>query len=147
LRGLETLPPPDGATDFRRVAETLVRLDQTPGPVVIISDFCDCQSFLAGLDFLRVAGRSPRVIHLVDPAEDDTLSPGDIELADAEGNAVWEVTLTESQLRRYRNLATEDRERPRRHCQKYHLPYVRVGIAIPDRCTLGDIIALRTSIP
>ncbi len=145
LNGLETLPCPQGETDFHRVAQALVRLDQTAGPVVVISDLCEPQTFEAGLDVLRVAGRSPRVVHLVDPAEDDAISPGDIELVDAESGDSWQVTLTESQLRRYLELAADDRERPRRHCEKYQIPYVRTGIAIPDARTLGNIIAMRTA--
>ena len=147
VNGLETLPAPHGETSFHSTAQTLVRLDQTAGPVVIISDFCEPQSFQSGLDALRIAGRSPRVIHLVDPAEDAALSPGDIELRDAEGCAAWQVTLTGSQLRRYRELAAEDRERPRRHCEKYRIPYVRTGTKIPKGRALGDIIAMRTAMP
>ncbi len=147
LRELESLRSAAGATNFRHVAEMFIRMDQTPGPVVVISDFCESESFLTGLNLLRLADRSPRVIHLVDPAEDDALTPGDIELVDAEGDSAWEVTLTESQLRHYRKLAEEDRQRPERHCQKYHVPYVRVGITIPDRRALGDILAMRNSSP
>jgi uncharacterized protein (DUF58 family) len=145
LNGLETLPCPQDETDFHRVAQALVRLDQTAGPVVVISDLCEPQKFEAGLNVLRVASRSPRVVHLVDPAEDDAISPGDIELVDAESGDRWQVTLTESQLRRYLELAADDRERPRRHCEKYQIPYVRTGIAIPDTRTLGNIIAMRTA--
>ena len=147
LKGLESLPAPHGETDFHGTAQTLARLDQTAGSVVIISDFCEPQTFQSGLDILRIAGRSPRVIHLVDPAEDAGLSPGDIELRDAEGRGAWQVTLTGSQLRRYRKLAAEDRERPRRHCEKYRIPYVRTGITIPDGRMLGHIIAVRTATP
>lgn len=145
LRELESLPPADGATDFHSVAKAFVRLDQTAGPVVIVSDLCEPESFRAGLQVLRLARRSPRVIHLVDVAEDDALTPGDIELADAETGAVWQVTLTEAQLRRYRKLAAEDRQRPRRDCGKVCVPYVRAGIAMPDRLILRDIIAMRNS--
>ncbi len=147
LRELEELPPPAGATDFHAAAESFVRLDQTAGPVVIISDLCEPQTFQAGLDLLRVAGRSVRVIHLVDPAEDDALTPGDIELEDVEGGGAWQVTLTESQLRHYRSLVAKDRERPRRYCEKYHMPYVRTGITSPDRRALRDILAMRTAPP
>jgi len=147
LRELEALPPPDGATDFHAVAESLVRLDQTAGPLVIVSDFCEAQSFQSGLGLLRFAGRSTRVVHLVDTAEDDAVTPGVIELVDAEGGGAWQVTLTESQLRRYRKLVAEDLERPRRYCEKYHVPYVRVGITTPDRRTLRDILAMRTAPP
>ncbi|NLS95461.1 MAG: DUF58 domain-containing protein [Planctomycetaceae bacterium] len=147
LRQLDALPAPEGATDFRRVAETLIRVDQSAGPVVIVSDLCDAESFQRGLEILQFAGRSARVIHLIDPAEDESLSPGDILLTDAEGGQEWEVTLTASQLRRYRKLAAEDKERARRHCSARHLPYVRVETMAPDRRLLGNIIAMRTALP
>lgn len=145
LSELETLRCPQGETDFHQVARAVVRLDQTAGPVVVISDLCGSDTFETGLDILRVAGRSPRVIHLVDPAEDTAISPGDIEIVDAESGETWQVTLTESQLRRYREMVAHDRERPRRHCEKYQIPYVRTGIAIPDARALGNIIAMRTA--
>ncbi len=147
LRALQDLPPPAGNTDFHAVAGSFVRLDQTAGPVVIVSDLCEPQAFQAGLDLLRLAGRSIRVVHLVDPTEDDAVTPGDIVLADAESGAAWQVTLTETQLRRYRKLAAEDRQRPRRYCHKYHIPYVRAGITTPGRRELRDIIAMRTAPP
>lgn len=144
LNGLETLPSPQGETDFHGVAEGLVRLDLGAGPVVVISDLCEPRTFEAGLDVLRVAGRSPRVIHLVDPEEDAAISPGDVEIVDSESGETWQLTLTESQLRRYHELAARDRERPRQHCEKYQIPYVRTGIAIPDARALSNIIAMRT---
>ncbi len=147
VRQLDALPDANGATDFRRVAETLIRVDPSAGPVVVVSDLCDAESFLKGLDVLRLAGRSPRVIHLVDPEEDEDLSRGDIVLTDAEGGGEWEVTLTESQLRRYRELAAEDQERARRHCGRHRVPYVRVETMAPDRRVLGNIIAMRTFLP
>jgi uncharacterized protein (DUF58 family) len=146
LRELEDLQPAQGVTDFRRVAEDFVRTDQTAGLVVIISDICEAQSFQPGLDLLRLAGLSPRVVHLVDPQEDDSVTAGDIELVDPESSRAWQVTLTESQLRKYRKLAAQDREKPQRYCERFQMPYVRVGTA-PDRRVLRDIIATRTPAP
>ena len=45
LRQLETLPRPEGPTDFRLVAEAFVRIDATSGPTVIVSDLCDPKPF------------------------------------------------------------------------------------------------------
>ena len=146
LNGLEALPSPQGETDFHQVARTVVRLDATAGPVVVISDLCESDTFEAGLDVLRVAGRSPRVIHLVDSEEDAAISPGDIEIVDAESGEAWQLTLTESQLQHYCELAARDLERPRQHCEKYRIPYVRTGIAIPDARTLSNIIAVRAAL-
>ena len=143
LRQLETLAESKGVTDFRRAVKTLVRLERATGPVVILSDLCDSRSFEGGMDVLRLAGHRPRVIHLVDPEEDSTVTRGDIELLDAESGTAWQVTLTESQVRRYRELAREDRDRPRRYCKKYRVPYISTGITGPCRCELGRIIAMR----
>ena len=144
IDGLESLPVANGRTDFHPVAEGLVRLDQTAGPAVVISDFCEPETFVAGLDVLRVAGRSPRVIHLVDPAEEAVLSPGDVELVDAESGETWQVTLTEPELRRYCELAAEDRARVRQHCVRVGIPYVQTGPGMPDKQNLRDIVAMRT---
>ena len=127
--------------------ETLVRLEPAAGPVVIVSDLCDCRSFQEGMDILRLAGHGLRVIHLVDVDEDTAVTPGDIELVDAESGMAWQVTLRQSQVERYRELAREDRDRPRRYCKKYRVPYVVTGIAGPSRRELGRIIAMRTPSP
>lgn len=144
LRQLATLPPPEGATDFRTVVETFVRLEPAAGPVVIVSDLCGCRSFQTGMDILRLAGHGLRVIHLVDVEEHTAVTPGDIELVDAESGMAWQVTLRHSHLGRYHELAREDRDRPRRYCRKYRVPYVLTGIAGPSRTELGRIIAMRT---
>jgi len=147
LNELESLPAAEGKTDFHGVAESFVRLDHANGPVVVISDFCEPQAFEAGLDVLRIAARSPRVIHLLNPTEDEEISPGDIELVGVESGETWEVTLTEPQLRRYRELAVADRERPRQHCKRTRIPYVCTGVAVPDIQGMRNIIAMRTPAP
>ena len=143
LNAIDVLPSPSGTTDMRRAAETLVRMDPTNGPVIVVSDFCEPQSLESGLNVLRSCDFSPRVVHLVDPAEDESLSAGDLELVDTEGDAAWQLTLTPAQLRRYRELAAQDRERPRLFCRKHHIPYVRTGVSVPDGSMLADIITLR----
>ena len=145
LNAIEGLPCPSGKTDMHRIAETLIRMDPTDGPVIIVSDFCESQSFESGLNVLRSSNFSPRVVHLVDPAEDEVLSPGGLEFVNAEGDERWQVTLTPAQLRRYRELASQDRERPRLFCQKYRIPYVRTAVAVPDGPMLANIITLRGS--
>ena len=88
-----------------------------------------------------------RIVHLVDPEEDRDVTPGDIHLADAESDAAWQVTLTRGQLRRYRELLIQDRERPRQYCKRYRLPYVRTGIRVPSQSELANILAARTPSP
>lgn len=145
LHELDALELGSGETDFHVAAASLMRLDRTAGPIVVVSDLCESDTFLSGLDLLRAAGESPRVVHLIDPEEDESVTPGDIELRDIESGRVWQVTLTRSQLRRYRELASEDRERPRVHCEKYRIPYVRVATSSLDSRVLGDVIAMRNT--
>ncbi len=147
LRQLGSLAAPGGATEFRRSVETFVRLEPAARVVVVVSDLCDRGSFRYGMDVLRLAGHRPRVIHLVDPEEDRALSRGDLELVDAESGRTWQATLSQSQIRRYQELAREDRERPRHYCRKYRVPYVSADVAALGRCELGRILALRTSSP
>ena len=146
LRELERLSPRSQPTDFHRVAERFVRIDQTPGPVVVVSDLCPADTFTAGLNVLRMADCSPRVVHVADTHEPETITAGDIELFDVESGSVWQVTLTESQVRKVRRLLAEQQAAPVAYCSKFRVPYVRVGLDETDGGFLQDVVATR-SIP
>ena len=143
LGDLERLAPVGGETDFQAAVDAMVRCDQSHGPVVVVSDFCQADAFSSGLSTLRLAGMPLRVVHIC-PTGDDGVTPGDIELVDVESGQTWQMTLSRRQLRKYHELAAADRERPRLFCQKYRIPYVRVGGGVPDRGVLGEVLRGRS---
>ncbi len=68
------------------------------GHVVVISDLGEAEACCAGLDVLRLAGCSPRVVHIDDPCEAGEVTPGDLELVDVESGDLWQVTITGAHL-------------------------------------------------
>lgn len=143
LGEIARLAPGRGRTDFLRAAETFVR-SQVGGQVIVISDLGEPETLCPGLDVLRLAGYSPRVVHIDDPREADQATPGDLELIDVESGDLWQVTMTERHLRRYRDLLAEQRELPRRYCRKWRVPYVRAGLDLPEQRVLEEVIRARS---
>ena len=145
LRELARLAPGRGGTNLRRAAERFAR-HRRGGPrhVVVISDLGEAEASCAGLDVLRLAGCSPRVVHIHDPREAGEVAPGDLELVDVESGDLWQVTITRAHLRRYGELLAEQRELPRRYCRKWRVPYVRAGLDLPEQRVLQEVIRTRS---
>lgn len=144
LREVSRLAPGRGRTDFLQAARTFVRSRRGDGPVIVISDLGDPAAFFPGIDVLRLAGCPPRVVHIDDPCEADEVAAGDLELADVESGDVWQVTLSEGDLRRYQMLLAEQRELVRRYCTKWRVPYVRAGLDLPERRVLEEVFRTRS---
>jgi len=145
LRELARLAPGRGGTNLRRAAERFAR-HRRGGPrhVVVISDLGEAEASCAGLDVLRLAGCSPRVVHIHDPREAGEVATGDLELVDVESGDLWQVTITRAHLRRYGELLAEQRELPRRYCRKWRVPYVRAGLDLPEQRVLQEVIRTRS---
>jgi uncharacterized protein (DUF58 family) len=145
LSELARLAPGRAGTNLRRAAELFVRHNRgSAGHVVVISDLGEAEACCAGLDVLRLAGCSPRVVHIDDPCEAGEVTPGDLELVDVESGDLWQVTITGAHLRRYRELLAEQRELSRRYCRKWRVPYVRAGLDLPEQRVLQEVIRTRS---
>ncbi|MFH5803446.1 DUF58 domain-containing protein [Alienimonas sp. DA493] len=83
------------------VAEFLLR-GRRSGLVAVLSDFYDPAGFSAPLSKLRHGGHEPHVVQIYDAAEADPGFLGDVELTDVESGRAVKRTVTEKDLRRYR---------------------------------------------
>jgi len=118
---------PDGASsDLAHAAEAFVRRRHGPGPVVVIGDFLDSESYRRGLAALQHRGYPPRVIHVIDPREESPDFIGDVDFCDAESGASWATTLDENDVARYRAVFAEFCRRARASCLHGGIPYLRV---------------------
>ena len=142
VRFLERLTPRPEPTDLAAVAKGFVRRRQRHGLAVVVSDLYDRDpaGFRSGLDVLRRRGYQPRVVQIYDPGEAEPGTLGDSELVDVETGALWQVTVTEQHLERYRRLYAEFHHSVRSYCDGHGIACAQVGTDLPqDRLLLTAI--------
>jgi hypothetical protein len=71
------------------------------------------------------------VIQLYDRSEAEPALKGDLELLDVETGSLRKVTITERNLRQYRQVFEKFQESLRRYCKTYGLACVRTTAEIP----------------
>ena len=101
LRFLGGLAPREQGTSLLEAARRFSTRRQPRGPLVVLSDFFDPAGCEPGLNLLRKAGYSLRIVHLYDPHDAIPLAPGDADLADVETGSRWRITLTRRQVAEY----------------------------------------------
>jgi hypothetical protein len=121
LRFLEELPIQGTDTDLARTVQGFVHRNQRRGLAVVVSDLFDPRGVSAGLDLLRHHRYPPHVIQLHDPREADPDLLGDVELYDVENESVSQVTISEKNLRTYRQLFAEHQASVAEYCVRYNL--------------------------
>jgi len=126
VRFLEALRPRRDRTDLAAVAAGFVGRCQRHGLAVILSDFYDPAGFRPGLEILRRRGYSPRVVQIYESRDADPDVLGDAELFDVESGALWQVTVTERSLARYRRLFRDFHHGVRAYCDSHALTSARV---------------------
>jgi len=151
---LEGLTPRPEPTDLAAVAKGFVRRRQRQGLAVVVSDLYDRDpaGFRLGLDVLRSRGYQPRVVQIYDPAEAEPGLPsvghrrcstewtGDSELLDVETGALWQVTVTEKHLERYRRIYAEFHRSVRSYCDGHGIRHAQVRTDLPqDRLLLTAV--------
>jgi uncharacterized protein (DUF58 family) len=104
LKFLENLGTSDGLTDLGRSAESFTRRAQRRGLAIVVSDLFDPSGYQRGLDVLRHQRYEPHVVQVFDRREADPAIKGDVELVDVESAEVEKVTVTERNLRQYRQV-------------------------------------------
>jgi len=144
VRFLEDLAPESGQTDLAAAAEGFVGRHRRHGLAVVFSDLYDPGGFSRGLDVLRGRGYAPRVVQLYDPGEAEPDAPGDSELYDVETGAMWQVTVTERHLARYRRLYAEFQHSVRTYCAGRGLRLAQVPVDLStDRLLLAALGATK----
>jgi uncharacterized protein (DUF58 family) len=121
LRFLEQLSVTGEDTDLSRAVQGLFHRSSRRGLAVVVSDLFDPKGYERGLDQLRHRRFDAHVIQLHDPKEADPALLGDVELFDVESEDLRKVTVTERNLRMYRQLFQEHQSSVRTYSRNYGL--------------------------
>lgn len=122
LKFLENLSCQGQDTCLERVATGFIHRDQRRGLAVILSDLYDPVGFERGVDLLRQRRYEPRLIHLHDKFEKNPPQMlGDVEIWDVESGNSHKVTVTEKNLRQYKQLFEEFQTSVQKYCNRHAL--------------------------
>ncbi|MDA1232769.1 MAG: DUF58 domain-containing protein [Planctomycetota bacterium] len=121
MQFLEELPTSGDDTNLEKAVQGLLHRGARTGLAVVVSDLFDEHGFQRGLDQLRYRRFDAHVIQLHDPKEADPALLGDAELMDIESESVRKVTVTERNLKMYRQLFTDHQMAVRDYCHTYNL--------------------------
>ena len=121
MKFLEELPISGDETNLEKAVQGLLHRGARTGLAVVVSDLFDEHGFQKGLDQLRHRRFDAHVIQLHDPKEADPALLGDAELIDIESESVRRVTITERNLKLYKQLFTDHQAAVRAYCGTYNL--------------------------
>jgi uncharacterized protein (DUF58 family) len=121
MRFLEALAADGDATNLSEMVSAFVHRAQRRGLAIVLSDLFDPAGFRHGIDLLRHHKYEPHLIQLHDPSEADPKFLGDVELVDIETADARKLTITEKNLRRYRDVFRSFLESVRGYCSTYSL--------------------------
>ena len=131
LKFLEALPAQGTVTNLNRVITGFVHRSQRRGLAIVISDLYDPEGFERGLDVLRHHRYEPHVVQIYDRKEADPNFLGDLELFDVESGTTQKVTVTERNLRQYRQIFDRFQEALAKYCTNYGLGCTRTSTEVP----------------
>lgn len=131
LQFLEGLKAQGAVTNLNRVINGFVHRSQRRGLAIVISDLYDPEGYERGLDVLRHHRYEPHVIQVHDKREAEPNMLGDLELFDVESETARKVTVTERNLRQYRQIFDNFQESLRRYCTNYALGCTRTSTELP----------------
>jgi uncharacterized protein (DUF58 family) len=118
-------------TNLARVIRGFVNRGQRRGLVIVISDLYDPEGFQPGLDILRHHKYEPHLVQIYDRKEAEPDLLGDLELYDVESGSVQKVTVTERNLRQYRQVFGKFQEAVQTYCNTYALGCSRTLSDVP----------------
>jgi uncharacterized protein (DUF58 family) len=131
LQFLENLEPQGSVTNLTRVVTGFVHRAQRRGLALVVSDLYDPEGYERGLDLLRHHRYEPHIIQIHDRREAEPSFLGDLELFDVESQSSRKVTVTERNLRQYRQIFQDFQESLRRYCTNYGLGCTRTTTEVP----------------
>ncbi|HEV8060973.1 MAG TPA: DUF58 domain-containing protein [Gemmataceae bacterium] len=132
LKFLEGLNPLGEDTNLERVATGFIHREQRRGLVIVVSDLYDPAGFDRGLDLLRHRRYEPHVVQIYDKYEKEPADMlGDVEMWDVESGTSRKVTVTEKNMRQYRQLFDEFQTSVQGYCNRYGLGCTRTSTEIP----------------
>lgn len=121
MKFLEDLPTTGQDTNLEKAVQGLLHRGARTGLAVVVSDLFDEHGFKRGLDQLRYRRFDAHVIQLHDPKEADPALLGDAELVDMESESIRKVTVTERNLKAYKELFQQHQTAVREYCKTYSL--------------------------
>ena len=131
LKFLENLPAQGQDTNLERVATGFIHREQHRGLVVVVSDLYDPNGFDRGLDLLRHRRYEPRILQVYDKYEKEPPDMlGDVEMWDVESGNARKVTVTEKNLRQYRQLFEEFQDKVRGYSTRHTLSCTQTSTEI-----------------
>ena len=128
---LEKLEVSGSETDLARCANGLIHRSRRPGMAVTVSDLFDEKGFDRGLDQLRYRRFDGHVIQLYDPAEANPPMLGDVEMIDVENESTRMVTVTEKNIRTYKQLFQDHQQAVQDYCRNHGLGCTQSPATIP----------------
>ena len=121
MKFLDELPSSGDDTNLEKAVQGLLHRGARTGMAVVVSDLFDEHGFQKGLDQLRYRRFDAHVIQLHDPREADPALLGDAELVDIESESLRKVTITERNLKKYKQLFTDHQTAVREYCCTWNL--------------------------
>jgi uncharacterized protein (DUF58 family) len=131
LKFFEGLSPQGTQTDLTRVVTGFVHRSQRRGLAIVVSDLYDPAGYERGLDLLRHHRYEPHIVQIYDRREAEPNLLGDLELFDIETENVRKVTVTERNLRQYRQIFDRFQESIQHYCNTYGLGCTQTSTEIP----------------
>jgi uncharacterized protein (DUF58 family) len=119
MRFLEDLPSGGQDTNLTASVQEMLQRSRRNGLAVVVSDLFDEHGFQPGLDQLRYRRFDAHVIQIHDPREANPALLGDVELVDVETDAARKVTVSEKNIRTYKQLFTKHQLAVRDYCRNY----------------------------
>jgi uncharacterized protein (DUF58 family) len=118
-------------TNLSRSVQGLLHRSRRSGMAVVVSDLFDDDGFQPGLDQLRYRLFDGHVLQLHAPQEADPALLGDVELMDIETDSLRKVTVTERNLRAYKELFQGHQRSVREYCRNYGLGCTQAPATVP----------------
>lgn len=131
LKFLESLNCGGERTDLTQAVGEFVQRAPRPGLAIVISDLFDQDGFREGVDRLRYARFEPHVVQIYTKEEAEPEFLGDVELMDCETDHPMKVTVTESKLRRYRQIFQTFLSDVESYCRTQGLSHIRTTADVP----------------
>ena len=120
LKFMENLRAQGADTNLERVATGFIHRNQRRGLVVVLSDLFDLNGFERGLDLLRHRRYELHLVQTYDRYEREPPDMlGDVEMWDVESGTSRKVTVTEKNLRQYRQLFDDFQKQVQSYCSRY----------------------------
>ena len=131
MKFLENLEVSGADTSIARGVQGLVHRSGRSGMTVVVSDLFDESGFESGLDQLRYRRYDGHVLQLHDQKELDPPMLGDVEMVDVETGSNRKVTVTERNIRKYKQLFEEHQLSVREYCRNYAMGCTQTPAHVP----------------